>query len=259
MVPSTLTSTHETVPSSGYQVKLPLFEGPLDLLLFLIHRDQIDIHDIPIARITEEYLGYLQMMRVLQLDVAAEFMVMAATLMSIKSQMLLPRPEIAGQFAEEDPRQELVQRLLEYRLYKTAAQSLLTCEQHARQIFTRPGESLPDETEEEEDLLEVSLFELITAFEQLIDAQPEKAIHQIVLEEYTVKQRCDYILDLLQSEKKIAFRELIRSDTRTTVMVVTFLALLELMRVHHVAVRQRQAFGEIWIYRRAVSPETTSP
>ena len=257
MVPSTLTSTHETAPSPGYQVKLPLFEGPLDLLLFLIHRDQIDIHDIPIARITEEYLGYLQMMRVLQLDVAAEFMVMAATLMSIKSQMLLPRPEIAGQFAEEDPRQELVQRLLEYRLYKTAAQSLLTCEQQARQIFTRPGESLPEETDEEEDLLEVSLFELISAFEQLMEVQPEEAIHHVVLEEYTVKQRSDYILGLLQSEKKIAFRELIRSDTRTTVMVVTFLALLELMRIHRVAVRQRQAFGEIWIYRREVSPETT--
>jgi segregation and condensation protein A len=240
---------------TGYQVKLPLFEGPLDLLLFLIHRDQIDIHDIPIARITEEYLGYLQMMRVLQLDVAAEFMVMAATLMSIKSQMLLPRPEPSGEFPDEDPRQELVQRLLEYRLYKTAAQSLLTRERQARLVFTRPGESSAEEIEEEEDLLEVSLFELISAFEQLIEAQPEEAVHDVLLEEYTVKQRCEHILDLLHAQKKIAFRELIRSDTRTTVMVVTFLALLELMRVHQVAVRQKQAFGEIWIYRRTVPTE----
>jgi len=255
MVPSMLASTYETAPPPGYQVKLPLFEGPLDLLLFLIHRDQIDIHDIPIARITEEYLGYLQMMRVLQLDVAAEFIVMAATLMSIKSQMLLPRPEPFGEFPEEDPRQELVQRLLEYRLYKTAAQSLLTCEQQARQIFTRPGESPPDEIEEPEDLLEVSLFELISAFEQLMETHPEEVVHHVVLEEYTVKQRCDYILDLLQSEKKIAFGKLIRSDFRPIAMVITFLALLELMRVHQVVVRQRTAFGEIWIYQRTDSTE----
>jgi len=255
MVPSTLASTYETAPPPGYQVKLPLFEGPLDLLLFLIHRDQIDIHDIPIARITEEYLGYLQMMRVLQLDVAAEFMVMAATLMSIKSQMLLPRPEPSGEFPEEDPRQELVQRLLEYRLYKNAAQSLLKCEQQARQIFTRPGEILSEEIEEEEDLLEVSLFELISAFEQLMEAHPEEAVHDVLLEQYTVKQRCDCILDLLKSEKKIAFRKLIRSDRRAIAMVVTFLALLELMRVHRIAVRQKKAFGEIWIYPRTVSPE----
>ena len=258
MVPSTLASTHETAPAPGYQVKLPLFEGPLDLLLFLIHRDQIDIHDIPIARITAEYLSYLQMMRILQLDVAAEFMVMAATLMSIKSQMLLPRPEVSGEFPEEDPRQELVQRLLEYRLYKTAAQTLVRCEQQARQIFTRPGESLSEEPEEEEDLLEVSLFELISAFEQLMAAQPEEATHEVVLEEYTVKQRCDYILDLLENDKKIGFRELIRSDSRIMVMVVTFLALLELMRVHRIAVRQRQAFGEIWIYRQAAPAERES-
>jgi segregation and condensation protein A len=255
MVPSTLVSTHETAPPPGYQVKLPLFEGPLDLLLFLIHRDQIDIHDIPIARITEEYLSYLQMMRVLQLDVAAEFMVMAASLMSIKSQMLLPRPEPTGEFPEEDPRQELVQRLLEYRLYKSAAQSLLNREQQARQIFTRPGESPSEEIEEEEDLLEVSLFELISAFEQLIEAHPEEAIHNVVLEEYTVKQRCEYILDLLQSERKIAFQELIRSDSRPIAMVVTFLAVLELMRVQQIAVRQKVAFGEIWIYQRTVSSE----
>ncbi len=255
MIPSTLTSLYETAPPPGYQVKLPLFEGPLDLLLFLIQRDQIDIHDIPISRITEEYLGYLQFMRVLQLDVAAEFMVMAATLMIIKSQLLLPQPVQAGEFLEEDPRQELVQRLLEYRLYKTAAQSLLKCEHQARQIFTRPGESLPDEVEEEEDLLEVSLFELINAFEQIIESEPEGATHNVVLEEYTVNQKCIYILDLLNNEKKIAFGELIRSDTRITVMVVTFLALLELMRAHRIAVRQKQAFGEIWIHRLAISPD----
>jgi len=255
MIPSTSTSLYDTAPPPGYQVKLPLFEGPLDLLLFLIQRDQIDIHDIPISRITEEYLGYLQFMRVLQLDVAAEFMVMAATLMSIKSQMLLPQPVQAGDLLEVDPRQELIQRLLEYRLYKTAAQSLLECEHHARQIYTRPGETLPDEAEEEEELLDVSLFELISAFEQIIESEPEGTTHDVVLEEYTVKQRSDYILDLLNNDKKIAFRELIRSDARTTVMVVTFLALLELMRVHRVAVRQKQAFGEIWIYRLAISPD----
>jgi segregation and condensation protein A len=254
MVPSTLASIYETAPPPGYQVKLPLFEGPLDLLLFLIQRDQIDIHDIPIARITGEYLGYLQFMRYLQLDVAAEFMVMAATLMSIKSQMLLPRPEQAGELLETDPRQELVQRLLEYRLYKTAAERLLERERRARMVYARPGEGPPDEAEEDRDLLEVSLFELISAFEQIMDGKPAVAVHNVLLEEYTVSQRCEYILDILGSKGKISFGKLIRSDSRTAIMVVTFLALLELMHMHRIAVRQKEAFGEIWIYHRPISP-----
>jgi segregation and condensation protein A len=255
MVPSSLAAIVETVPPLGYQVKLPLFEGPLDLLLFLIHRDQIDIHDIPIARITEEYLGYLRFMEYLQLDVAAEFMVMAATLMSIKSQMLLPRPELTGELFEEDPRQELVQRLLEYRLYKTAAQELLEREQQARLVYSRPGESPPDEIDTEEDLLEVSIFELISAFEQIMATQPEADAHHVILETYSVTERCNYILNLLIDERKVSFGEVLRSEGGPMVMVVTFLALLELMRTQRVAVRQKEAFGQIWIYRRAPSTD----
>jgi segregation and condensation protein A len=240
-----------TGPALGYHVKLPLFEGPLDLLLFLIQRDEIDIYDIPIARITEEYLRYLRLMRLLQLDVAAEFLVMAATLMSIKSQLLLPQPLLPEDLLQEDPRQELADRLLEYRLFKTAAQTLAEREDHSVLLYSRPGEPQWTSVEQEEDLIEVNLFDLFTAFEEIIEREPKLQAHDVELEEITVKERYDYILEILSSHKKVPFIDLIRADPRTIVMVVTFLALLELMRAKIISVKQQKAFGQIWIFPRS--------
>jgi len=243
------TAVRETGLVPGYQVKLPFFEGPLDLLLFLIQKDQIDIYDIPIARITEEYLEYLRFMRLLQLDTAAEFLVMAATLMSLKSQMLLPHPAPADDFLQEDPRQELVKKLLEYRLFKTAAQTLEEKEQQATLLYARPGEPQWVGREQERDLIEVSLFDLLTAFKDIVGKESEIGAHEIVLEEITVKERFNYILNVLSHRKRIPFVELIRSAPRKMAMVVTFLALLELIRAQLVSVKQQRAFGQIWICR----------
>lgn len=243
----------------GYQVKLPLFEGPLDLLLFLIHKDQIDIYDIPIARITAEYLEYLKLMRLLQLDVAADFLVMAATLMSLKSRMLLPQPDKTDDSFPEDPRQELVNRLLEYRLFKTAAQTLGEKEQQSTLLYARPGEPEWAEQEAEQDLIDVSLFELIDAFKNIVEKESLAESHQVELDEYTVKERFDHILTILHSRKKVPFIDLIRSDSRNTAMVVTFLALLELMRAQLVSVKQQRAFGQIWIYIKSVARDYHHP
>jgi segregation and condensation protein A len=243
----------------GYQVKLPLFEGPLDLLLFLIQKNQIDIYDIPIAKITEEYLGYLKLMRILQLDVASEFVVMAATLMAVKSQMLLPQAASAEDFELEDPREELVNRLLEYRLYKAAANTLSQREDQTSLIFSRPGEPIWADEEEQEDLVDVSLFDLLSAFQEIVDQEAAFEPHEVILEEVTVRERFDYILNVLTKRKRVSFKELIQSDPRTVVMVVNFLALLELMRAQLVSVKQEKSFGKIWIYGRIAKTEVSHP
>jgi len=246
------TATPEKMSSAtGYQVKIPIFEGPLDLLLFLIQKDQIEIQDIPIARITGEYLAYLRLMRLLRLDVVADFLVMATTLMYIKSQMLLPHSIQEEDIFQEDPRRELADKLLEYRLYKMAAETLDEREQEAALLFTRPSEPQLAEGEEEQDLIEVSLFDLLAAFKDIVEKEPEGVTHEILLEEITVKERFEYILDALIHKKRLPFVELIRSDPRKMAMVVTFLALLELIRAQLVSVKQQRAFGQLWVYRKA--------
>jgi len=252
-------SEKQQILMPGYQVKLPLFEGPLDLLLFLIQRDEINIYDIPIARITEEYLKYLRLMQLLHLDMAAEFLVMAATLMSIKSQMLLPQPVSSEDLAPEDPRQELVERLVEYRLYKMAAEKLADNEDRTLLQYTRPG--MPQEAEEDdrEILIEASLFDLITAFEEIFEKSSKREMHHVDIDAISVKQRIDRILEIVSERHKISFTELIQSDSRILMMVVTFLALLELIRAQRVLVRQREAFGQIWIYQKKDDGQTEHP
>jgi len=239
--------------ASGYRVRLPLFEGPLDLLLFLIQKNQVDICDIPIAQITREYLEYLQLIRLLQLDLAAEFLVMASTLMSLKSQLLLPQPVHPEDFLQEDPRQELMDRLLEYRFFKAAAETLEDKEQEATLLYSRSSEQSLVEEEDEQDLIEVSLYDLLAAFKEVMDREIEPSTHEIILEEITVKERINYILDILFQRKKIPFLELMQTNPSKMAMVVTFLAVLELIRDQLVSVKQWRPFGEIWIYRKTAA------
>jgi segregation and condensation protein A len=243
-------SVREFETKPGYRVRLPLFEGPLDLLLFLIQKNEIDIYDIPIAQVTQEFLEYLKFMRLIQLDVAADFLVMATILMSIKSQLLLPQPSHPEEFFQEDPRQELMNRLLEYRLYKAAAQTLEDKEEKTTLLYARSPEQSWEEKEQEGDLIEVNLYDLLAAFKEVVERESKPSAHEIVLEEVTVKERFDYIREALLHRKRIPFVELIRSDPRKMVMVVTFLAILELIRSQMVAVKQQRPFGEIWVYRK---------
>jgi segregation and condensation protein A len=233
----------------SFQIKLDVFEGPLDLLLHLIREHQLDILDIPIASITEEYLRYLAVMQELDLDVAGEYLLMAATLIHIKSRMLLPPEEtVEGEEAEtEDPRAELVSRLLEYRKFKEAAQTLGLLESEARLLHPRGAPAMEFEVEGP---LEVSMLELLRAFRDILTrAETTATPLEITPEEINVGQRIVSLVDRLAGESPLEFSRLFADDTRRVEIVATFLALLELLRRGLATVRQPVLMGPIMIYR----------
>jgi segregation and condensation protein A len=233
------------------KVKLESFEGPLDLLLFLIKKNEIDIYDIPIATITQQYLEYLEMMKNLNLDVAGEFLLMAATLLHIKSKMLLPSPEEEGEGEkeEEDPRAELVRRLLEYQRFKEAVRELTKGPMLNREVFIRhfSGEKLLEEGEE--DLRgEASLFELLEAIKKVLQGLPPEEFQEISVEHLNIKDKILQIMDRLWEAESVAFNELFTPSTPRGEVVVTFLALLELLRLRMIRAYQSESFGTIRIF-----------
>jgi segregation and condensation protein A len=248
-----------TLPADAPRIQLPVFEGPLDLLLYLIRRDRIDIHDIPIAPITRQYMEYLDVMRELNLDVAGEFMVMAATLIHIKSKMLVPvePTEVEGEEAE-DPRDALVQRLLEFERYKAAAGVLYQKGQIRAATWTRPDTVLPAFDDAGEEMLEAGLFDLISAFKELLDRRKTLLAHEVSGEGKSVEARMDEVLALLREGQSVDFLELFEGQGTKADMIVTFLALLELIRLKTVKVYQRGVFGPIRVFR-PVGPDTVAP
>ncbi|HXG38800.1 MAG TPA: segregation/condensation protein A [Bacteroidota bacterium] len=234
-----------------YTIKLRDFEGPLDLLLFFIKRDELDIYNIPIAKITKEFFDYLQYMRDLDLEIAGDFLVMAAELMQIKVKMLLP-PE-PGEEEEEDPRANLVKRLIEYKRFKEVAQELVAREEAQMKIAYRGyHEADPRVMEMEEDersLSDVSLFDLIASFQYAVARMPKKFVHEIVKINVTIDEQIEYILDFFSRRSETTFAELIEGMTEKIRIVVTFIALLELIRSRKLVVRQLEPFQELSIMR----------
>jgi segregation and condensation protein A len=249
-----------TLPDDAPRIHLPLFEGPLDLLLYLIRRDRIDIHDIPIAPITRRYMEYLELMKELNLDVAGEFMVMAATLIHIKSKMLVPVDPTEAEGEEEgiDPREELVQRLLEFQRYKEAAGVLHQKGQIRAATWTRPETVLPALDDAGEEIFEAGLFDLISAFKELLDRRKTLLAHEVTREGKSIEQRIGELLDLIKEGASIEFLELFAAEESKPGMIVTFLALLELIRLKQVKVYQRGLFGPIRVFR-PVGPEAGAP
>lgn len=231
-----------------YQIKLEMFEGPLDLLLHLIREHQLDILDIPIATITDEYLRHLALMQELDLDVAGEFLVMAATLIHIKSRMLLPPDELAeGEEVEEnDPRAELVDRLLEYKKFKEAAQTLGVLEGEQMLLHRRGAPAIDLEVEGP---LEVSMYELLRAFRDVLSRASTPAALEITPEQLSVGQRIVSLLDRLAAESPVEFTALFTGSVQRVEIIVTFLALLELLRRRLATARQAEPMGPIMIYR----------
>jgi len=233
-----------------YRVKLQNFEGPLDLLLFFIKRDELDIYDIPIARITKEFLEYIQLMQMLDLEVAGEFIVMASTLMHIKVRMLLSKP--GGEEEEEDPRAELVRRLLEYKRYKELALSFSQMEAEQSKYFYREyfkadeKESVPEENGIFKD---VTIFHLIAAFKHAIENMPKKVYHDIERINVAIEDQIEYILKFFGRRKRYTFMELVQNMTEKIRVVVTFIALLELIKNQVITVKQADVYHDIWIYR----------
>lgn len=243
-----------------YNFKVEAFEGPLDLLLHLIHRYEIDIYNIPVAEITEQYLSYIHTMKDLQLDVASEYLVMAATLLQIKSKMLLPKQEEDvpdnGEDFIDDPRQELMERLIEYKKYKQVAAELKEREQERAQLYTRPPiDFISFQQEEETSLpLDITLYDMLAAFQKLMRRKKPKrpVTTRIARQEIPIEQRMSDILQQLETaEGRQSFYDLFVDEERE-VMVVTFLAILELMKNQQIIIEQEHNFDEIFLTRSKV-------
>ena len=240
-----------TLPEDVPRIHLELFEGPLDFLLYLIRRDKIDIYDIPVAPITRDYMEYLDLMQELNLDVAGEFMVMAATLIHIKSKMLVPvePTEAEGEEDYVDPREELVRRLLELQRYKDAAGLLHQQAQIRAAQWTRPDTVLPTFDDSGEEMLEAGLYDLIAAFKELLDRRKSLLAHEIESEGPSVEERMAELLAMIVAGESLDFMELFTSLETKGQMITTFLALLELVRLKQVRVYQRGRFGSIRVFR----------
>jgi segregation and condensation protein A len=250
-----LAADFESSPEA-YSVKLDTFEGPLDLLIHLIKKNEVNIYDIPIALITRQYLEYVEMMQELNLDTVGEFLVMAATLIHIKSKMLLPRPDPAQEEAEEDPREGLVRRLLEHQKFKAAAELL-----HERAVLRgaqcirpdgRVAEIAGDEYAYEPEL-EVDLFSLLAAFRGVLERAKQRPKNLLPPEEVSIESRIEQLLGMLSETDACGFENLFAKDDSRASMITTFLALLEMIRLKLIRVFQTQAFGPIRVYKRAPS------
>ena len=231
-----------------YKVRLEVFEGPLDLLLYLIKKDELDVHDIPMEKITSQYVQYLELMQMLDLNVAGEFLVMAATLMMIKSRMLLPaeeRPELEAE--EEDPRWDLVRQLVEYKKFKDAALHLEALELRREDIFGRDGAEAVLGKEPDVALHDVGLFDLISAFSDALKKVKSEELREIFAERFTVAEKIELLGDRLRREKRFSISRMFEGMRSRNEIACTFLALLELIRLNQARAVQQETYGEIMI------------
>ncbi len=242
--------THVVV-QDDYKVQLEIFEGPLDLLLYLIKKAEVDIYDIPIERITTQYMEYLSVMKMLDLNIAGEFIVMAATLMMIKSRLLLPadeRPDMEDE--EDDPRWDLVRQLVEYKKFKEVALHLQQREYLQENVFARGLEPVVEaEPEQGVGIGDVSIFDLISAFNEALKKVKVEEFGEIVDDRFTVVDKIEYILGTIRERGKIRFGELFNNIAARHEIVCTFLALLELIRLRQLNAQQDSDFGEIVIVK----------
>ncbi len=232
------------IVDASYEIKLERFEGPLELLLHLIKKNEIDIYDIPIALITEQYLQTLDLMQSLNLSVAGEFLVMAATLIHIKSKMLLPVPE-SGEEIDDDPRVDLVARLLEYQRFKEASEDLEAREAIWRDIFPRGETPGPELLPEEIPISDLNLYDLMAALNDLLARSPDPVVMQVTAETLTVKEKMQLILDEMESVESLLFESLFSASFSRHAIIVTFLALLEVTRLGLIRIIQPDLFGSL--------------
>src|SRR5215831_3468005 len=227
--------------SDQLKVRLGEFEGPLDLLLYLIRQEQVNIYDIPVARITEQYLRYLQLMKELDLAVAGDFLVMAAQLIELKSRMLLPRDPSAAAEEIEDPRTELVNSLLEHEKFKAAAQMLWSRATVEQAVFTRAE----IETDKNNPEVAVGLFDLLKVFQQILARHKEEVLMEIEREEVTMAEMIDRLRNMVRSAGEVNLLRFFEQAKSRRELVVAFLSVLELVRLSEISLRQRETFGEI--------------
>ena len=229
-------------------VELEVFQGPLDLLLYLIHKNEINIYDIPIATITQQYLDHLELMQDLNLNVAAEFIMLAVQLIEIKIRTLLPRPP-AEEGMEEDLRRPLVEQLLEYQKYKLAAQQLKEKEESTSLLWARPAVFDPEANREE--LVEANLYDLVHAFALLIKRTGRRAELEIRADQFSVTQKIQELSEYLEANERFSLLAYAKALQTRTEMIVLFLAILEMIRLNMMRIYQGETFGDILVYRPA--------
>ncbi len=234
-----------------YKIKLNQFEGPLDLLLFFIKRDELDIYDIPISKITSEFMSYLHMMEKLDLEIAGEFLLMAATLMQIKVRMLLPK-EVDEKGVEIDPRDELVKALLEYKRYKEMSEELAYMESNQMKVYSRNyfKEDKKEKFEDVEKLLkDVTIYDLLKAFKKVLMDRQKEAVHEIDKLNVTIDEQIDFVLQRVSKSNYVHFLDLVSGMKEKLRIIVTFIALLELIKAGVIGIETSEEFNNFTIYR----------
>lgn len=241
--------------TASYTIKLPLFEGPFDLLLFFIERDELDIYDIPIANITDDFLIYVRQMEEMNIDLASEFILVAATLCRIKAKLLIPRKPLDEEGNEIDPREELVQRLLEYKRYKSVLEEMREMEEHRADQENRGNASkelkkIATKALVDVELESLTLFKLLKTFERIVQKYEDNqnvTVHQIVRFAYTIIDQRDYIFSKVKKGKKTSFKSLFKNLENRMHAIVTFLALLELLNLQEMELIQGEGANNFWL------------
>jgi segregation and condensation protein A len=239
----------------SFEVKLPLFEGPFDLLLFFIERDELNIYDIPISKITEDFLEYIHQLEEMNIEVASEFIVVAATLMRIKAKMLLPRPVLDEEGNEIDPREELVKHLLEYKKYKSVVSELMTMEEdnmdkEKRGNVLKEIKKLAEISNVEAELQDLDLYKLLKAFEKAMDtyiSESDQNAHTILQFPYTIENQKDFILTELKAKSKLSFLEIIESNPLKIAVIYNFLAILEILQSRLATISVGKGYNNFWL------------
>lgn len=245
----------------NFEVRLPLFEGPFDLLLFFIERDELDIYDIPISKITNDFLEYIHQLEHLNVEVASEFILVAATLMRIKSKMLLPRPQLDEQGNEIDPREELIKHLLEYKRYKSVIETFHKMEETELQKEKRGNlmkelRSLAESTNVEAELQDVDLFKLMSVFEKVLrrfEAEKNKPVHQIIQYPFTIENQKKYLLEEVQNKNRISFEDIVRTYPTKIALIFNFLAMLDLLSLQQLSIQVGEGYNNFWISKGEVA------
>ncbi len=249
------------VAQENFEIKLPLFEGPFDLLLFFIERDELDIYDIPIATITEDFLAYVRQMEHLNIEVASEFILVAATLMRIKSKMLLPRPQLDDQGNEVDPREELVKHLLEYKKYKSVVETFHKMEEselmkEKRGNIVKELRTLAEVTNVEAELQDVTIFKLMTVFEKVVrrfEAEKNKPVHQVIQYPYTIENQKKYVVDEIEKRGRLSFEELAQAFPTRVGVIFNFLAILEMLATQVIGIHIGEGYNNFWVTKPEIA------
>jgi segregation and condensation protein A len=244
----------------NFEIRLPLFEGPFDLLLFFIERDELDITDIPISKITNDFLEYLHHLENLNIEVASEFILVAATLMRIKSKMLLPRPQLDEAGNEIDPREELIRHLMEYKKYKSVVEDLHKMEEgeihkEKRGNIIKELRHLAEISNVEAELQDVDLFKLLTVFEKVMkrwEEEKNKPVHQVIQYPYTVEGQKEFILTEVGTKGRVAFTDLFQGIPSRVALIFNFLAILEMLAGGNLNIQVGEGYNNFWIERREV-------